>query len=149
MLVTRPLSARPAEIRRSTGRSRRSPGRVRSPEVGQFVANRLLKATTHFVRVVAKTRQGLVDSGCGQDLADAKKVSHLHNLVRPAEYQPTLRAANGITHVRNEFPLWIEPLKEVCNPYVMTGSPDIDQGYEFHWLAHDSKPFFIGGDSHA
>lgn len=39
----------------------------------------------------------------------------------------------------------------VCNPYVMTDSPDvlstgrwcIDQGYDFHWPAHDSKPLFI------
>lgn len=69
---------------------------------------------------------------------DAKSVSHLHKLVRPAEHQPTVWTANGSTHVRSDFPLWIEPLKEVCNPCAMTGSPNvrsmgrrcIDPGYE-------------------
>lgn len=94
------------------------------------------------------------------DLVDAKNVSHLHKLLRPAEHQPTLWTANEITHVRNEIPLWVEPLQEVCNRYVMTDSPDmlstgrrrIDQGCELHWLAHDSNPFIItplGGDPHA
>lgn len=67
------------------------------------------------------------------------------------QQQPTLWAANGFTHVRHDIPLWMEPLMEVCNPYVMTDSPDvlsmgrrcIDQGYEFQWLAHVSKPFFV------
>lgn len=52
---------------------------------------------------------------------------------------------------KRDRPLWVEPLKEVCNPCVLTDSPDvlsmgrrcIDQGYEYTWAAHDSRPFFL------
>lgn len=48
-----------------------------------------------FITGVAKTRHWLVETGCGYDLVDAKSVSYLHKLVRPAEHQPTLGTANS------------------------------------------------------
>lgn len=73
----------------------------------------VLTGKRKFVPGVAKTHLWLEDPGCGYDLADARSVSHLHQYVRPAAHQPALWTANGITPIRNEIHLWIEPLKQV------------------------------------
>lgn len=103
------------------------------------------------MRASHRTDDGWPTQGAGRIWLTLVTLSHVRHDIAPARGQPNLWTANGITKVRDDVPVRLAPLREVCRPpVVMRDSPDaitkgarcVDHWYAIHWPEGSTERYF-------
>ena len=101
-------------------------------------------------------RLWLCDTGCPVDLVNKRTAVSIAPTIQieQAEHSVELETANGVITTDRVLLMQILSLEENVEPYVVAHSPDVlsigrrcqELGYEFHWPAHSSTPYFVSPD---
>ena len=96
----------------------------------------------------SRVKYWLADTGCGYDLVAKKHVDHVADRIKTAENSILFNTANGNTDATDDILLRVD---EDIEPYVLESTPAVlsvgrrcqEYGYQFHWPASSSKPYFV------
>ena len=99
----------------------------------------------------SRVKYWLADTGCGYDLVAKKHVNHVADRIKTAENSILFNTANGNTDATDDILLRVDELDEDIEPYVLESTPAVlsvgrrcqEYGYQFHWPAFSSKPYFV------
>ena len=99
----------------------------------------------------SRVKYWLAETVCGYDLVAKKHVHHVVDRIKTAENSILFNTANGNTDATDDVLLRVDELDEDIEPYVLESTPAVlsvgrrcqEYGYQFHWPAFSSKPYFV------